>query len=310
MRRNVSLVAALALLATMVFAVPAFADGSLAERLDGARAAATGLGEDGAKAAEALTKALAPELWTDGDTLGEDGKKVFDQMKKAAKKLGDHPALASELASIATGLASNQMTTAADSGADLSKAGEKMAKAEAKMAEGKPENAIKELLKAWKEARKAKDKATGTSVVGGNGSGGKYAHYEIVFVRADTVSWETPVFMTLSATNEYGTPGHTGKGNEGYIFSPAFSAMDSFHSASLMHDGMQGMQLHVSCSDAFPGGYGAKSDPSIDSNWLINTATITKYKDGVAEKTCNVMGAGLPETTPTDLGGDLIGDDG
>ncbi|MEE9205607.1 MAG: hypothetical protein V3U50_01355, partial [Acidimicrobiia bacterium] len=60
------------------------------------------------------------------------------------------------------------------------------------------------------------------------------------------------------------------------------------------------MQLHVSCSDVFAGGVGQKSDPQASSEWLVYSFHIVKYKDGVIEKECDVVGAGLPtEATVT-----------
>ena len=305
-KRALSSLAALTLLATMLLAVPVSATDSAMDRLEAVRSAAALMDEDGAKAVEELDKALEAQLWADGNTLTEDGKKAFDKMKKAAKKLNEAGAasLVDELVAIAGDLATAEMATATAAGVSadrLGKAAEKMDKAAAAIAEGKPDKAIKESLKAWKEAAKSMKSDNG------GGSGGKYAAYEVEFVYAPTMNTTTPTFITVSGSNEFGTTGYTGQGNEGYIFSRSFTAVDSFHGASLTDGFMQGMQLHVSCSDAFPGGYGAKSDPSGDANWLINTINIVKYDNGVVDKSCELDGAGL-DVPVTTGGGDGDGD--
>jgi large repetitive protein len=58
-----------------------------------------------------------------------------------------------------------------------------------------------------------------------------------------------------------------------------------------------GMDVHVSCSDSFPGGWGDKDGPdaTLDPEWRVQSYEITKYKDGKVDKTC----AGTPTADPT-----------
>ncbi len=105
----------------------------------------------------------------------------------------------------------------------------------------------------------------------------------------------------MSGSNEPFTKGDTGKSTEGYLFSNAFGPGETFLDPALWDTPEGGiMQLHVSCSDVFAGGVGQKSDPQASSEWLVNSFHIVKYKDGVIEKECDVVGAGLPtEATVT-----------
>ncbi|RZV46087.1 MAG: hypothetical protein EX269_08270, partial [Acidimicrobiales bacterium] len=50
-----------------------------------------------------------------------------------------------------------------------------------------------------------------------------------------------------------------------------------------------GMEVHVSCSDEFPGGFGEKDgpDPVVDSAWRIESYSIGEVKDGVYEEKCS-----------------------
>jgi len=50
-----------------------------------------------------------------------------------------------------------------------------------------------------------------------------------------------------------------------------------------------GMEIHVSCSDDFPGGFGEKDgpDPIVDSAWQIASYSIGEVKDGVYEEKCS-----------------------
>ncbi len=296
LRRGVLLMATM-LVTLLLGSIPANADdGGLHSDYAGVQAALAAHA-DLADAAEALAKGLADGVWAGPDTLGEKGKKAFDAARKAIKKIQDvdpdHDAIAALIA-ILSSLVDGEMI-AAPSGSDLSKATEKLGKADQKLAEGKPEKAAKELGKAWKEARKAAEKYSAPTLLtlASGASGGSYSEYTVEFIH---VSGD--MSFIVSGTNAAGTQGYTGKGNEGFIFSPQFSANDSFHGADLMWNGMQGMQLHVSCSDAFPGGYGAKSDPDIFSEWLVNKITITKVKDGVVDKTCNLNGVGIDIPPP------------
>lgn len=49
-----------------------------------------------------------------------------------------------------------------------------------------------------------------------------------------------------------------------------------------------GMELHISCSDDFPGGWGEKDGPvrGVDTAWQIASYTINKYKKDKIDKTC------------------------
>ena len=49
-----------------------------------------------------------------------------------------------------------------------------------------------------------------------------------------------------------------------------------------------GMEMHISCSDDFPGGWGEKDGPvrGVDTAWQIASYTINKYKNGKVDKTC------------------------
>ncbi len=62
-------------------------------------------------------------------------------------------------------------------------------------------------------------------------------------------------------------------------------------------DNPTGMEIHVSCSDKFPGGFGEKDgpDPALDSAWQISSFQISKVKDdGKVEKTCGSDDLGNP----------------
>ncbi len=259
------------------------------------------------KAIDAVNAGLAPEYWNeDGSALSEKGKKAFDKDEKAIKeleKVGGLDAFIQRLVDIDRALAEARME-AAPEGADLSKAEKELAKGAEELAKGKPDKAVERYGKAWKEAGKAKVDDGGdvgaSGVVGDAPYGmGKYSVYEVVFVRADTVEWDEPVFMTVSGHNEPGSAGDTGKGNEGFIFSNEFGPADTFLSSSLWPTPDGGiMQLHVSCSDAFPDGVGAKSDPQPESRWRINTIHIIKYEDGTVVKECGLSGLDLPYTPP------------
>ena len=249
------------------------------------------------KAGEKLAKALRAEYWDDSGWPVTH--KVFEEMRKAAKELAksdSHDATAAELAAIAGMMAAGAIETAA--GHDVTKASEKLAKGKA-AADAK---AIDEYGKAWKEvakvlkkaakaakeAAKAATEAAGerTKVEGsppGGNSSGKYAVYTFHFVNLQTGDQ-----LTVTGTNAPGTAGYTGKGNEGYLEVAG-----------------EIMQLHVSCSDAFTGGIGQKSDPSADSPWRVVDATIEKWKDGSLEKTCELVGLEMPGPDPDD---DLVWD--
>lgn len=246
-----------------------------------------------ATAVEHLTKSLDPKLWADDDTPTAKGEKIFQLDAKAAKELAkaDDPAAAAGLAQLLAmdqELATAAIAAAEAAGAEadkVDKARREYDKAAAKAAEGKPKDACEKLGRAWKEATKAEAKAIeGAEGEGSEGGkdGGKYAAYTFRFWNRHTGE-----VVEVSATNAYGTPGHTGQGNEGYLWI-----------------GAERLQLHVSCSDAFPDGVGAKSDPQPESAWRVIEAHIAKVKDGQVEKVCDITGLIDPPVVdpPTDPG--------
>lgn len=62
-------------------------------------------------------------------------------------------------------------------------------------------------------------------------------------------------------------------------------------------DNPTGTDMHVSCSDEFPGGWGEKAGPEegVDTAWQIASFYIVKYKDGEVDKTCGDP-SGFPTT--------------
>ena len=253
------------------------------------------------KALEDLAEALDPAYWDGSGAVNDDD--VFKALEKAVKELekikaSDPSAIIDALVGAAAVLAQAAIDEAAAAGADTAKAVDEMAKAGKELAKGKPDKAIEHYGKAWK---KADEHRGGSGIVTIPGApAGRYSLYDVVFVRADTVNWPRPIFLAVSGNNIPGTPGDTGSGNEGYVFHPAFGPTDTFLSPALWPLPTGGiMQLHVSCSDAFPGGIGAKSDPQPTSTWLINHIAIRKMSNGVVAKDCNVSGVGLPyQPTP------------
>ena len=253
------------------------------------------------KALSHLYKGHVDEFWAfDGDSLARKGERVFKHDAKAIKELLKIEG-ASDAAELVIGytidmiltmdfrLAQGAIDAAAFVGANTTKAAKSMAEAETARVSGDISRAVSRAGKAWKEAVHAQEKAS----KGGSSSGGKYSVYDVVFVRADTVDTDSLVFINVSGNNQPGTPGDTGSGNEGYLFSAEFGPDDTFLDPALWPGGGV-MQLHVSCSDVFAGGVGQKSDPAATSEWLVNSFHIVKYKDGVVEKECDVIGAGLP----------------
>jgi hypothetical protein len=64
-------------------------------------------------------------------------------------------------------------------------------------------------------------------------------------------------------------------------------------------DDPTGMEVHLSCSDSFPGGFGKKDGPvaGVDTAWQIESYSINKVKDGKIDKTCS--GEDLPSLPPS-----------
>jgi hypothetical protein len=251
------------------------------------------------KAVQAILKGMA----------ADDAEKAFKQDAKAIKELEkvgmDAKGFIMDLVAIDRDGAVEAIAAAEAAGADakdLDKARDKLDKGDEKQQKGDLDKAVEYYGKAVKYAEKALEKAAKAPATSSMDPAvfdgdipiaeGKYSVYDVTFVRSDTVGSDNPVFLRVSGFNAPGTPGDTGTGNEGFVFSDEFVATDTF----LGQAGI--MQLHVSCSDAFPGGIGAKSDPQPESQWLINTIQITKIKDGEVEKECGVIGRGLPEPEP------------
>jgi hypothetical protein len=68
-------------------------------------------------------------------------------------------------------------------------------------------------------------------------------------------------------------------------------------------DNPTGMEVHVSCSDPFTGGWGVKAGPNqvTDSAWQIASYAIAKYKSGKIEKQCGATFVPVTRTvTDTD----------
>lgn len=242
-----------------------------------------------AEAAKKLTESLSGKYWSGPDELGEEGKKVFEKDRDAAKKLReaiekltkaglDQTAVAETLSALVSEdrrLAEAMISAAETAGASGSKiedARKEMTKAEKELADNKPDDAIDHFKKAWEKAVKAEAEASKDSSTAGSG-GGDYSVYTFWFI--DTSDPARAPFA-VTGTNESGTYGDTGRGNEGY----------------LEVDGVK-MQLHVSCSDAFTDGTGDKSDPTEASPFRVVNYTISKYKSGQLDKTCNLIG--VPE---------------
>jgi len=256
------------------------------------------------KALKDLREGLADEFWdTEGNALAGKGEKVFRGDEKAIRELrridhGEVEAIIDEIVAIDGELARAAVDTA-PLGPDKAKAEKSMDKAADALARGDDTKAVAAYGKAWKEADKARPLTpTGLAsplTLSGSVSGAKYSVYDVIFVRADTAGSDSPVFLSVSGSNEPGTAGETGSSNEGYLFDDAFGPTETSLDSALWPTTDGGiMQLHVSCSDVFAGGVGSKSDPAATSQWLINSIHIVKIKDGAVDKECDVVGAGLP----------------
>ena len=66
-------------------------------------------------------------------------------------------------------------------------------------------------------------------------------------------------------------------------------------------DNPTGMNVHVSCSDPYPDGWGAKDGPKlgVDTAWQLASYQIVKYNDGSIDKTCGSDSVPVP-TVVTD----------
>jgi tetratricopeptide (TPR) repeat protein len=235
------------------------------------------------KAIEKLMKALdKDDLWTaGGEPDAKKGKKVFKEAAAAAKELvkagqvGDAEMLVDLLRSLAVAAMGDP-------------AGEKSAKHLAKgdedLAKGKPDKAIDDYAKAWKYAMKAAG-APGAGDIPDDVAGWLGFDFDGDAL-ADFPGSGTVYTFQFFNTTTFATIVVSGwsEGNEGFLNSTFFAATDTY-------TGTPGqMQVHVSCSDAFAGGIGQKSDPEAGSQWLVDYAHIAKYKNGVPDKTCNLVG--------------------
>ncbi len=243
-----------------------------------------------------LDKGLADKFWsTDGDALIGKGEHVFRYDAKAIRELQkvDDPAvdlIVDRIVAIDFDMARVAVDSAAAAGADTTKVERTMAKAAEAIAKSDLSKAVDLYGTAWRNAARAKPAKPSKA---GPSSGARFSTYEVVLVRTDTVSTGTPEFLWVSGSNE---SGDTGRSTEGYLFSSEFgpddTSLDPFLWPSL--DGGI-MQLHVSCSDVFAGGFGSKSDPAATSRWLVNSIHIVKHRGETTDKECEVIGVGLDE---------------
>jgi len=252
-----------------------------------------------------LHKGLADKFWsTDGDALIGKGEHVFRNDAKAIRELQkiDDPAvdlIVDRIVAIDSDIARDAVDAAAAAGADTTKMERTMAKAAEAIAKSDLSKAVDLYGRAWRNAARAKPAKPKPSKAGPS-SGAKFSTYEVVFVLADTVGNETPDFLTVNGSNEPGTEGDTGRSTEGYLFSSEFGLDDTSLDPSLWPDGGI-MQLHVSCSDVFAGGFGSKSDPAATSRWMVNSIHIVKHRGDTIDKECEVIGVGLPTFPPVEM---------
>ncbi len=266
------------------------------------------------KALKELNKGLADKYWAaDGETLVGKGEHVFRRDARAIRHLEkikdlDVGEIIDTIVDIDFKMAQAAIADAAAAGADTTKVERTMAKAAQALADGNLSKAVDLYGTAWRNAARAKPKAPKASTTsagggrsftgstGSTGSNGKYSTYEVVLVRTDTVGTGSPEFISVSGSNEAGTDGYTGKSTEGYLFDSRFGPGDTFLDPMFWPTLDPGgiMQLHVSCSDVFAGGFGSKSDPAATSQWMINSIHIVKHQGESTDKECDVIGAGLP----------------
>jgi hypothetical protein len=272
------MVATLAVFALLVGALPgaAVASPTAWEAKNGVLGLAQGmlgplqalnLGDHLEKGIRELEKGLDAKYWLDDlSDLSDKGKKAFDKDKKAAKEFmkAGLELLALQLAVIDRDLAWAAIDAA--SAYDTEKAMKHYDRGLEEMSD-RPDKAIDEFKKAWEYAMKAIAKAAKESAKYTPGSGGDGITYSFMFIHR-----ETGEFLEVSGSSEK---------NEGFLYHDRFAATDTY----LGEAGV--MQVHVSCSDAFPGGIGAKSDPAEDSQWLVAYADIDK-----GSKACHLIGTG------------------
>jgi len=246
-----------------------------------------------------LDKGLADKFWsTDGDALIGKGEHVFRYDAKAIRELQkvDDPAvdlIVDRIVAIDFNIARVAVDAAAAAGADTTKVERTMAKAAEAIAKSDLSKAVDLYGTAWRNAARAKPAKPSKA---GPSSGARFSTYEVVFVLADTVGTATPILRTVNGSNEPGTEGDTGRSTEGYLFSSELGPDDTSLDPSLWPSSVGGiMQLHVSCSDVFAGGFGSKSDPAATSRWMVNSIHIVKHRGETTDKECEVIGVGLDE---------------
>ena len=254
-----------------------------------------------------LDKGLADKFWsTDGDALIGKGEHVFRYDAKAIRELQriDDPAvdlIVDRIVAIDSNIARDAVDAAAAAGADTTKVERTMAKAAEAIAKSDLSKAVDLYGTAWRNAARAKPAKPKPSKAGPS-SGARFSTYEVVFVLADTVGTATPIFLTVNGSNEPGTEGDTGRSTEGYLFSSEFGPDDTSLDPFLWPSSDGGiMQLHVSCSDVFAGGFGSKSDPAATSRWMVNSIHIVKHRGETTDKECEVIGVGLDEFPPIEM---------
>ncbi|MDH3539221.1 MAG: hypothetical protein OEP52_04445 [Acidimicrobiia bacterium] len=282
-------------LAMSVFVGPARASGTGQDARNAMIATATSLIPTGSndadkkltEAVKRLGETLEDKFWTSSEAFSKEGNKVFDKDRDTVKKLleaikkleeaalpsGSVQTLVDDLVQEDRRMAEATIAAAVAAGASDSKIEEaykELAKAEKELADGKPQDAIDKFKRAWETAFKAEAEAVKDSADGGATGGGDYSVYTFWFIE-HAVPGAVP--FSVTGTNESGTYGYTGRNTEGYL-----QVRDEF------------MQLHVSCSDAFTGGTGDKSDPQESSKFRVVNYMISKYKDGTLDKTCNLTG--------------------
>jgi tetratricopeptide (TPR) repeat protein len=141
---------------------------SIADDIDAAISTLSGSDRDKAgQAVEELEKALSDNKYWNGDggVGDEEGKGVFDQMKKAVDKLrdiDDPPAVVSgaidDLVELAATIAEGRLAFAIEFDGDAAKivdAQDRMDEALSKLDDGKPREAVDQYKKAWEDARDA-----------------------------------------------------------------------------------------------------------------------------------------------------------
>jgi len=109
---------------------------------------------------------------------------------------------------------------------------------------------------------------TAAAFLPGNGSGNVANDFRFVFVNGTVLeSINGQVFLNGVAT------GQTHDGND-FVFNPP--------------DGSPAFTMHLSCSDAYTGGWGSTDGPveGVDTNWQVSFFSIARYRNGENFKNC------------------------